>query len=199
MATCLSTKNSCVQSRAGVVYLPIVSSRPWPVRWIFATGASLAPLVYEILPAGPGKLLNELHIAEIRQLVGAYVLEGEERRIETADQIACTGWLFGHGGGPLEREVLEHGPEYGVAEDMGMAQVGAAAGNGRSRHLQFALVRVFAPFDVCHRVLRNEQDEHKGGKRDSAPCDADRQEHQKKRGEVPEGNVETIPMVKEKS
>ena len=53
--------------------------------------ASLAPLVYEILPAGPGKLLNELHIAKSRQLVGAHVFEGEERRIETTDQIACAG------------------------------------------------------------------------------------------------------------
>jgi hypothetical protein len=44
--------------------LPILLSPPRPVRWIFATGASLAPLVYEILSAGPGKLLNELHIAE---------------------------------------------------------------------------------------------------------------------------------------
>ena len=87
----------------------------------------------------------------------------EERRIETADQIACTGRLFGgyNRGGPLEREVLKNGPEYGVAEDMGMAQISAAAGNGRSRHPQFALSRVFVPFDICHRVLRNEQDQHK--------------------------------------
>jgi hypothetical protein len=68
-----------------------------------ATGASLAPLIYEIFPAGPGKLLNELHIAESRQLVGAYVFEGEERRIETTDQIACTaGWVKVTVGGPLE-------------------------------------------------------------------------------------------------
>ena len=55
--------------------LPIVPSPPWPVRWTFATGASLAPLVYEILPAGPGKLPNELHTAKRRHLVGAYVFE----------------------------------------------------------------------------------------------------------------------------
>ena len=29
----------------------------------------------------------------------------------------------------LEREVLEHGPEYEIGEELGMAQVGAAAGN----------------------------------------------------------------------
>ena len=82
---------------------------------------------------------------------------------------------------------------------MGMAQVGAAAGNGRSRHLQFTLSRVFVPFDVRQRVLRNEQDQHKHRNRDSAPCDADRQEHQKKRGEVPEGSVVIITMTEEKS
>jgi hypothetical protein len=37
-----------------------------PVHWIFATGTSLAALIYAILPAGPGKLLNELHVAESR-------------------------------------------------------------------------------------------------------------------------------------
>src|ERR1700730_15965847 len=111
----ISTKAADVRG-TGVGRLQIVPSRPWPVRWIYAPGLSLAPLVYEIFPAGPRKLLNELHPAESRQLVGAYVFEGEERRIETADQIACTAWLFGHGGGPLEREVLEHGPEYGIAE-----------------------------------------------------------------------------------
>jgi len=52
---------------------------------MFAIGRSLATLVYEIPPARPVKLLNEVHIAESWQLVGAYVFEGEERRIETAD------------------------------------------------------------------------------------------------------------------
>src|ERR1700730_1769036 len=82
---------------------------------------------------------------------------------------------------------------------MSMAQVGAAAGNRRSRHLQFAPSRVFVPFDVRHRVLWNEQDQHKHRNRDSAPMDADRQEHQKKRREVPEGGVETITMSNNKS
>src|SRR5271155_1015530 len=90
MATCLSAKSADVSRRIGVGRLQIVPSLPWPVRWIFTTGVSLAPLVYEILPAGPGKLLNELHIAESGQLVGAHVFEGEERRIETTDQINCT-------------------------------------------------------------------------------------------------------------
>ena len=49
------------------------------VRQIFAT--SLASLVYQILPARPGKFLNELHAAESRQLIGACVFDGEERRI----------------------------------------------------------------------------------------------------------------------
>jgi len=105
---------------------------------VFTTGASLAPpLVYQILPAGPGKLINQLHTAEARELVGACVFEGEERRVETTDQIDCTvrDPLPVDGGGPPEREVLEYGPEYGVAEDMGMGQVGAAAGNRRSRQL----------------------------------------------------------------
>jgi hypothetical protein len=39
----------------------------------FATAGSLAPLIYEIRPAGPGKLFNQLHTAEALQLVGAHV------------------------------------------------------------------------------------------------------------------------------
>src|SRR5437870_1930713 len=55
---------------------------------------------------------NELHTAESRQFGGAYAFEREERRIEIKDQIACAAWLREHGRrGPLEREVLEHGPE----------------------------------------------------------------------------------------
>ena len=76
--------------RAGGGRFPIVPSLPWPVPWIFATGASLAPLIYAILPAGPGKFLEELHITETRQLVGARVFQRGERRIEATDQIACT-------------------------------------------------------------------------------------------------------------
>lgn len=71
--------------RTGAGRFPIVPSPPWPVRWTFAIDASLAALIYEIFPAGPGKLVNELHVAKSQQLVGAYVFEGEERRIETAD------------------------------------------------------------------------------------------------------------------
>jgi hypothetical protein len=63
----------------------IVPSAPWPGRWIFATGALLAPLIYEILPVGPGKLVHELHIAESRQLVGTYAFLTDERLIETTD------------------------------------------------------------------------------------------------------------------
>jgi hypothetical protein len=52
--------------------------------------ASLAPLVDEILPVGPGKLANKLHIAESWQLVGAHTFLRAERRIETTDQIDGT-------------------------------------------------------------------------------------------------------------
>jgi hypothetical protein len=76
-------------------------------------------------------LLNELHTAEMRQLVGAHAFLRAEWRIETTDQIACTVRLFERRGESLEREVFEYGPEYEVAEDIGMVQVGAAAGNGR--------------------------------------------------------------------
>ena len=119
------------------------------VRQIFAT--SLASLVYEILPARPGKLLNKLNITESRQLLGACVFEGKERRIETTDEVDRTSRdaFRVDRGGPLKREVFEDRPEYRVAEDMGMAQIGAAAGNRRSRHLQFFLSRVSVPdFDV---------------------------------------------------
>jgi hypothetical protein len=66
--------------------------------------ASLAMLIDEILPPGPRKLLNKLHGAETRQLIGAYVFEGKERRIHAADQIARTAqFLFEHcRSGPLE-------------------------------------------------------------------------------------------------
>ena len=98
---------------------------PSPVRWPFATATSPAPLVYEIFPAGPGKLLKELHTAESRQLVGEHVFEGEERRIETTDQMLVPGgmrWGFYkteevHSKG----RVLEHALENGIAEDMGTA------------------------------------------------------------------------------
>src|SRR6516225_10841007 len=92
------------------------------------------PFVYQIISAGPGKLLNEPHIAENQQLVGANQLLRAEWRIETADQVACTArdasLVKPERWGPLEREVLEYRPEYEVAKDMGMAQVGAEAGNG---------------------------------------------------------------------
>src|SRR5260370_34220003 len=127
METCLSSNAADASRRRGVGSPPIVTSAPCPVRWVFAIGASLAQLIYEIFPAGPGKLVNELHTAERRQLVGTYVFFADERRIETTDQIAYTGRLVELARrGPLEREVLEHGPEYEVAEDMGLAQVGAS-------------------------------------------------------------------------
>src|SRR5262249_21706263 len=106
--------------------LPIVPAPSWPVRWIFATGASLAPLIYQIPPARPGKLVNGLRIAENPPLVGAHAFFLAERPVETTNQIACTArhasLVEPDRGRPLEREVLEHRPEYGV----GVAQVGAA-------------------------------------------------------------------------
>jgi hypothetical protein len=62
-------------------------------------------------------LLKELHTAESRQLVGAHVFEGEERLIETTDQMLASGGIRC----PLEGGVLEHRPESGIAEDMDTA------------------------------------------------------------------------------
>jgi hypothetical protein len=94
---------------------------PSPVRWAFATATSPAPLVYGIFPAGPGKLLKELRAAETRQLVGGHLFQGEERRIETTDQIARAVRdalrVVQDRRGPFEGEVLEHGPENGIAEE----------------------------------------------------------------------------------
>ena len=98
-------------------------------------------------------------------------------------------------GGPFEREVFEDRPECEVAEDMGLAQIGATAGNRRSRPLQFALSRVFVPFNLSHPILRNEKRQHKHRNRDRAPINAERQEHGKKREEAPEESVEIVMMA----
>ena len=50
--------------------------------------------------------------------------DGEERRIETTNQMLAPGGMrcgLQDRGGPLEGEVLEHGPENRIAEDMGTA------------------------------------------------------------------------------
>src|ERR1700758_5380708 len=110
---------------------------------MFGTEASVVTLVYEIFPAGPKELVDKLHVAESRQLVGAHAFSGTEWWIETTDQIARAVrdpvLVEPDRGGPLKRKVLEYRPKYEVAEDNSMAQIGAAAGNDRSRYLPSVL------------------------------------------------------------
>lgn len=104
-------------------------------------------------------------------------------------------------GGPFEREVFEDRPEYEVADDMGLAQIGArlAIADRATCNYNSPCSRAFVPFDLRHRLLRNEQHQHNDRNRDSAPMNADRQEHEKKREEAPEESVEIVMMAEKES
>ena len=147
------------------------SRSPGPVG-AWRRGPSFAPLIYQILPAGPGKLLNELHTAEGRQLVGRtrvrwWRTADRDRRLDGL----CR--LFGHGRGPLKREVLEHGPEYGSRRRY-------RRDSSRCRGSQWPIVPpavrpvpLSVPFDIRHRISRDEQGEHERRNRDTAQCGTD--------------------------